>query len=267
MPPRLVRSRLPVSTALIAGILAFVLVGCGSSAETTAPGVMPSAFPTHSADEIREFLRRPSDTLEGFEARARMTVRSPDENQSFNAAIRQRRADSLYMRFSLFGFEGGRMLLTPDSIFFYDSRKNTLRVGPVAEARELFPAPVAEDVFANLLGLIAPEPGTDWSVTADTARYHLSNPQETRHWTIDPRRWRVVRYEETTPDGTVTEVRRFSDFRTVEQVSLPHSVVFQRPDEDLMARIEYDEIELNPSGLSFDLGVPSTVPRKPLRGR
>jgi hypothetical protein len=253
---------------LVASALALGLLGCGSAASTRAPGALPSAFPTHSASEIRTEIQAPTDTLRRFSARARIRVEAPGRNRSFNADIRQRRADSLFMRFSLFGFEGGRMLLTPDSVFFYDSRKQTLRVGPVARAQRLLPAPVASDeVFENLLGLIAPGPQTSWSVEADSARYRLSNPSGTETWTVDPRQWRVVQYTRTAPDGTVQETRRFSEFRTVQGVTLPRVVTFRRPGDGLLARIAYEEVRLNPSGLSFGLGVPADVPRQTLQSR
>lgn len=246
--------------------LAVGLLGCGSSAPTRAPGTIPEAFPNHSPAQIRSLIHQPLDTLHRFSAKARISVRSPQENRSFNASIRQERADSLFMRFSLFGFEGGRMLLTPDSVFLYDSRKHVMRVGPITEAKHIFPAPVASnEVFENLLGLIAPEGTTDWTVKADSNLYRLSNPAGTQVWTVDPRQWRVVRYERRTPQGKVTEIRQFSNFKSVEGVLLPHTVTFRRPREQLMATIEYGKIHLNPANLSYGLGVPPSVPRKPLR--
>jgi hypothetical protein len=229
---------------------------------------MPSAFPNHSADQIRTAIQQPADSLHSFAADARVSVRSPQQNRSFNADVRQRRADSLFMRFTLFGMEGGRMLLTPDSVFFYDRRRSALQVGPISKARRLLPAPVASDeVFANMLGLLAPDAGINWRVQADSALYHLSDPTGRRHWTVDPSHWRVVRYTEQAPDGSVIEKRNFSDFRLVEGVVVPHTVVFKRPADDLMAQINYQNIRLNPSGLSFDLGVPSSLPRTPIGGR
>jgi len=172
------------------------------------------------------------------------------------------------MRVSLFGFEGGRLLLTPDSVFFYDSRKQTLRTGPVSRAQRLLPAPVATDeIFENLLGLIAPGPETEWSVSADSSLYYVTNASETETWTIDPSQWRVVRYTRESSDGTVLEMRRYGDFRSVQGISLPHSVTFQRPDDNQTATITYKEIRLNPSGLSFGLGVPAEIPRQPIQSR
>lgn len=253
---------------LLVLVLGVSLLGCSGPAATTAPGVMPEAFPNHSADDIRTAIQRPTDSLRSFAADARVSVRSPGQSRSFNADVRQRRADSLFMRFTLFGMEGGRMLLTPDSVFFYDRRKSTLRVGPIAQARRFLPAPVASDeVFANMLGLVAPDPGTDWQVEADSTVYLLTDPTGRRQWTVDPSYWRVVRYVERAVDGRVLEKRQFSNFRRVEGVVVPHKVVFRRPADDLMAQINYENIRLNPPGLSFDLGVPSNLPRTPIGGR
>ena len=260
--------RFPFVPVLAALAIALGVLGCSSSSPTRSPGALPTAFPNHSSAEIRTQIRQSADTLRQYAAEARVQVRSPQERRSFNATIRHRRADSLFLRASLFGFEGGRLLLTRDSVFFYDRRKNTLRAGPLAQARQLLPAPVeTNEVFENMLGIIAPEPETQWTVTADSSLYYVSNPSETETWTVDPRQWRVVRYSRTTPDGTVLEVRRFGDFRPVQGVPLPHSVTFQRPVDDQSATIRYRELHLNPSGLSFDLGVPPEIPRRPIRAR
>jgi outer membrane biogenesis lipoprotein LolB len=260
--------RSPVLLLLAALILSLGVVGCGGSSATRSSGELPASFPNHSASEIRTQIRQSSDTLRQYTAEARVRVRSPQEQRSFNATIRHRRADSLFMRVSLFGFEGGRLLLTPDSVFFYDSRKQTLRTGGIAQAQELLPVPVATDeIFENLLGLIAPGPETAWSVEADSSLYYVSNASDTEQWTVDPSQWRVVRYTRESPDGTLLEVRRYGDFRSVRGRSLPHSVTFQRPDADQTATITYRQIRLNPTGISFELGVPSEVPRKPIRSR
>jgi hypothetical protein len=44
-------------------------------------------------------------------------------------------------------------------------------------------------------------------------------------------------------------------------------VTFRRPGDGLLARIAYEEVRLNPSGLSFGLGVPADVPRQTLQSR
>jgi hypothetical protein len=53
----------------------------------------------------------------------------------------------------------------------------------------------------------------------------------------------------------------------VDGVVIPHRVVFRRSPDNLMARIEYESIQLNPSNLPFDLKLPSKVPRRSFRGQ
>lgn len=253
-----------LSILLTTGV-AMALFGCSGPSTATAPTALPETFPNHSADEIRSLIGTPTDTLNRFAADARVNVQSPEQNRSFNASIHHRRADSLLMRFSLFGMEGGRMLLTPDSVFMYDSRKHTLQAGPVSKARDLFPVPVGSGkVFENLLGLIAHGNDDSWSIDADSSLYYLSNSKETEQWTVDPRQWRVLRYRHTSADGTLIEERRFSNFKTIQGVRLPHHVVFRRPNDNLRATLNYREIRLNPSELSLGLNVPGNISRSPL---
>lgn len=245
--------------------MGLVASGCGSTSATRAPDA-PEGFPNHSAQEIRTLINASGDSLESFSAEARVTVRTPDQNRSFNAEMRQRRADSLYMRFSLFGVEGGRLLLTPDSVFFYDKRNRTLRTGPLADAKELLPAPVTSgEIFENMLGLISPSETVDWTVETDSSDYFLSDDNAQTRMLVDPQQWRVVRYTRKDEDGTVVDERLFTDFEEVDGTMIPHRVIFRRPEDNLMAMIRYRDVSLNPATLSFELGVPSAAPRKPLR--
>lgn len=245
---------------------ALLITSCSGASRTADAPDLPDRFPDHSPDQIRTQIRGASDTIHSYTAKARVAVQSPSENRSFNALVRHRRADSLFMRVSLFGVEGGRLLLTRDSVFFYDTRKSVLRVGPVEEVQQLFPAPVSsDDFFQNMLGLLAPARATDWSLQADSSLYYVSGPTDREHYTVDPTRWRVVRYERRSESGTVIQKRMFSNFRPVEGVLLPAQLMFQQPTANLRARVQYQEMILNPSDLSFSLDVPSQVPRRPFR--
>jgi len=250
---------------IIAGALT-LLAGCSTTEPAVRSPDLPSGFPDHSVTDIRDFIKRPTDTLQRYAARARITVRSPENTRSFNARIRQHRADSLYMRISLFGMEGARMLLTSDSVFVYESREGVLRRGSIEEARRLFPAPVASGrVFENMLGLLAPNGSTRWTVEADSLRYDLSSPSRRRTLRVDPAQWRVTRYTRSDEAGTVTEKRLFSNFQRVDGVRVAHRVLFRRPQDNLSANIEYERLDLSPGPLSYDLDLPAGVRRTSLR--
>ncbi len=264
--PFVIASRLRVSLfALLLLVGGFFATGCGGPSAATAP-TLPSGFPNHTPAQMNALITASGDSLHSYSAEARVTVRTPSRNRSFNADLRQRRADSLFMRVSLFGVEGGRLLLTPDSVLFYDSRSRVLRTGPLADAQELLPAPVnSGQIFENMLGLLSPSQSRDWSVETDSSQYFLSTGNTDTRMIVDPTRWRVVRYTRENENGTVVDERLFTDFQSVEGVLIPHRVIFRRPPDDLMAMIQYRDMNLNPNGLSFELGVPSSVPRKPLR--
>lgn len=245
---------------------ALLFASCSGSAPTARTAKLPDRFPNHSVNQIRRQILGSTDTLRAYAAKARVTVQSPSQTRSFNAVVRHRRADSLFMRFSLFGVEGGRLLLTRDSVFFYDSRKAVLRVGPVQAIQRIFPAPVGSaQFFDTMLGLLAPEPRTSWSVQADSSLYYFSGPANRERYTVDPIHWRVVRYEQRSSTGALVDKRLFSEFRPVEGLVLPAQLIFQRPAADLRAVVSYRSMDLNPSDPSFVLDVPPEVPRKPFR--
>lgn len=238
-----------------------LVAGCSGPKETAAPG-LPEGFPNHSLTEIQQRIQHASDTLTSFRADARTTIRSPERNGSFKTQVRHVRNDSLYMNFRLFGIEGARLLVTRDSFFFYDLRENKMMVGSRAQAERLFPAPISRGaIFNNLLGFLAPPANSNWTVKHDSSLYFISDPSGRRTYTVDPTRWRVIRYAVEGPDGSPLEERLFTDFTTINGVLLPTRVIFRRPDNETMAMLRYRSLRLNPDDLSFDLNVNDDVPR------
>jgi hypothetical protein len=237
------------------------VVGCSGPKETVAPQ-LPEGFPNHSLAEIQQRIRLAADTLASFRADARATVRSPEQSGTFKTEVRHVRGDSLYMNFRLFGIEGARLLVTRDSFFFHDRRENQLMVGSRRQAERLFPAPLSEGaIFNNLLGFLAPPSQSGWTVRHDSSLYYVSDPTGRHTYTIDPTRWRVVRYAVEDADGSTLEERLFSDFKTVNGVALPRRVIFRRPANSTLVMLQYRSLRLNPDDLSFALNLNGDVPR------
>jgi hypothetical protein len=253
-----------------AGVLAAVLVGgllagCRSSEAVRAP-TLPDAFPHHAPAQIQARLAAGSDTLRAFRADARLSLDAPGRDGSFGADVRQRRSDSLYLAIRApLGIEAARLLVTPDSFYVYNRLQRELAYGSVRAAQQVLPAPlVLGDAFETLLGLLVPADTVAWTVTADSTLYYLRNADDTRRYQVDPRRWRVLRYEERTPDGTLVEERRFADFTVIDGVYVPRRVTLRRPLDDVAASLYYRELTLNPARLSFDLRVRGDARRVPL---
>jgi len=248
-----------LATVLVGGLF---IAGCSGPRSAGTDAGLPEAFPDHSAGQIHQMIEGQSDTLSSFRARARMTVRSPRQSGSFNAEVRQSRQDSLWMRMSRFGFEGARVLITRDSFFVHNRMENQVMVGTVDEAQSLLAAPVtAEEAFTNMLGLLSPSPDVNWKVGADSLNYFLTSPSGRETYTIDPVRWRVVRYARTAENGDLLEERLFTDFKMIDGVSIPQRVIFRNRPEEAMAMLTYESVDLDPENLSFDFDVPSGTPR------
>ena len=251
---------------------ALLAAGCAGPRATTATGEVPASYPNDSVADIRRAVTRGTDTLRAFRAEARLSVDTPARNGRFSSKIYAKRTpqgDSLLMTLSKLGFEGGRVLVTPDSFFVYDAVRGELTYGALDDASTALPAPLRSGrAFENLLGLAAPAEGRDWQVrpggsatSSDTseARYVLTSSagRQKRTLTVDPTRRRALRYTERDPDGTLLEERRFSQFGRFGGLFLPRRVQLRRPQDQSNASVFYRDLTLNPSSLPpFALDVP-----------
>ena len=254
---------------LLALPVLFWTAGCGPKPPPDLQAELPDAFPNHTVEDIRTRIRLSSDTLTSFRAKASLSIESPARSGRFSADLHDRRGDSLYLSISVGGLgievEGARALVTPDSFFLYNRIEKKLTYGAIDEAGDALPAVLTGDnVFMNLLGIVAPEEDVDWRLEADSAHYVLRDPEGLRQYRIDPALWRVVRYEERTSGGALVEERAFSNFDEFEGVYLPRRVVLRRPGEEASASLYYRTLDLNPPSLSFDLRVSGDVEREPV---
>ena len=257
-------SRIAQVRYLLAVFSAAALVGCSGPRPT--PSIereMPDAFPYHSAETILFNVSAAGEALQSVRARGSATIRTPQQRGQFAVDLRSRRGDSTYVSISPgLGIEAARVLVTPDSFYFYDRLKNRLVFGSMENAEGVLPQPFAtDDIFANLLGLAVPSPGIEWSVSADSSHYVLVDPTGLRTYVVDPAFWRVTRYEKRDATGTLLEEYVFSEFDSFDGAVLPRRVAFRRPSEESSATIYYRSIEVNPNALTFDLGVRSTATR------
>ncbi len=248
-----------LTTALLT--CAFLAAGCSGPRPPELAREVPGAFPNHTLRQIQTRIARSTDTLRAFEATARLRIASPQQSGRFNATLRGRRGDSLFVSISPgLGIEAARALVTPDSFFVYDRINGRLTYGALADAAGQLPAPLLSGtVFENLTGIAAPEADVEWSLAADSSRYRLRSPDGRRTYTVDPAFWRVTRYVERAPGGAVVEERRFSAFDDFGGLVLPREVVLRRPQEETTVSAYYRRLTPNPGALSFDLDVPASA--------
>ncbi|WP_051141378.1 DUF4292 domain-containing protein [Salisaeta longa] len=253
----------PLRWLLVLCVSTLLLLACSGPREARAP--RPASFPNHTTAQIHQRVAAGTDSLRTLQAEARVRIDAPARDGSFTARIRQDRADSLYMSLHAFlGIEAGRMLLTPDSFYVYNRLDNQLLYGTVQEAQSFLPVPVAtRALFANMTGLLAPPAGGGWTtaVGPDSLNYVITAPSGCCTYTVDPTRWRVLRYVERSADGAIVEERRFGDFATVGGVVVPQSITFRRPADGTRAQIAYKEMRFNTALPPFRLTVDGDVQR------
>lgn len=240
------------------------LWGCGPARPVARiEAGLPAEFPGHALVQIESLVRASSDTLIGLRARASLSLATPQRSGRFSSEIRERRNDSLYIALSPgLGIEAVRILVTPDSVFLFNRIENELTYGSMLEAGGLIPIPVdLGSLFQNLSGTLVPVVGPAWTVTPIETTYQLMSPDRTRLYIVDPRIWRVIRFEQRTPEGELVEERVFSAFTEIDGVYVPQQLHFRRPLEESAVALTYRRVEVNPDGMSFDLNVRSDTQR------
>ncbi len=256
------RSRLhTLSSCLLAGAL-LLLAGCSASRKAIDRNeAMPAGYPNHSYSEIVENLTAMPYDIAAYSSEAALVIKSPVQGGSFSASIKHVKDDSLLISISPgLGIVAVRALVTQDSFFVHDRINKELGIGTISAMQKLLPLPAdASSLYGAMLGVWLPNIDANWELTADKTYYILKD--DTRTLFIDPVFWRVVRYVENNEAGTLVEERTFSEFKDYDGVYLPRRLTFRRPGDDTSASLFHRKRTINPTSLSLDFNVSSSVKR------
>ncbi len=244
---------LPIPLRWVALVLMLTMTSCSGTRGLPPDAETPALFPNHSALQIQRAIRASTDTLTAFKSRARVKIRTPELKRNVTVRFWQRQSDSLYASVhATLGIEAARTLVTPDSFYVYDRFNRRLLYGPLAYAGTYLPTPAsADEMFANLTGILYPQADLDWTVEADSASYTLRDATGTFTYEINPAFWRVTRFEARTASGELLDERAFYDFEEVDGVVIPRRIRFNRPLDNSEVTLHHQRIKLNPDALSF----------------
>ena len=252
----------------IVALISFVFfAGCSGSRSTVKKDNIPAGFPNHSIGQILDLLAQDPHAVDAYKAESALSVRSPIRSGSFSATIQHLRNDSLLISISPgLGIVAVRTLVTPDSFFIHNRIDKELTLGAIRDLQRLLPLPVsAEILYATMLGRIVPETNGNWILSSNNQYYFLKAEDNRFSYTIDPTVWRVVRYEERSPNDELVEERTFSEFESFDGMYLPRRLTFRRPGDDTAASLFYRKISINPTDLNLSFQVDASVPRLTFR--
>ncbi len=245
-----------------AGLLA--MMGCASTSYVSRQsGTLPDGFPNHSLSEVLSTLPAYPPELDRVFVEAQIAISSPEEKGRFTAKISYHRPDSMIARIGFpLGIEGARVLMAGDSAYVYDRIEKVLYTGSPERITAVLPQAVAgTQLIETATGFLTPDAGRSWSLSSDSLFYFIHSEDQTIRYLIDPSLWRVVGYRLSNSSGTIVEQRTYMDFDLINNILIPRRMVFSRPQEDTRLSMAIRRIDMDPSRLTFDLGVKEGVER------
>ena len=255
---------MPVPFRLVAFAL-LTLTGCSRTPlvpDTPTP-VAAVGYPSHTSAQIVAAVAASVAPVRSASADGTVTVASARLNQDATFSLRARLAglpsDSLAVTVrGPFGIEGGRGLVTADSVLAVDRINRVLYVGPAAAAERYVPGGGTPEAAARVvLGLLVPEATVAWEVRPADGRYTLTGRTaggNRRVYTVDPALWRVVAVREYDAAGAVRAQQDASGFERVDGVMMPRRVRVAGGGTDVT--FEHRRLGINPADLRLRFSRP-----------
>lgn len=248
-------------------ILPAFLILTGCAAGTSVTDDVPDDYGLLTASQVIERVSAavPAD-ISSVSSRARVTIRSPQQNNSGSANFRQRGGDTLWASVQgPLNYEVARALVTADSFYFHDRFRGQLLLGSSASAQQLFPGPISlEEILESLTGTLIPDSDQPWAVN------YSDQPSAQLIWltardgslriAIDPFIWRIRRFERLS-NGQVVDRRIFDDFQIADEYLIPHRIELENPQIETYLLIEHRRVAINPDHLDFPFST-SGIPRQ-----
>jgi len=244
--------------------MVLIIAGCAGS--------RPSSVPTDSETTVYE-INSVMDSIwmhplpTSIKAEGSLSMKTPlYTGPTMRAEITHRRADSLLMVFRLYGIEGGRMLITRDSLFFYDRLTKTLSARS-SNHPALPPLLRIDHALEQMLGLIRPSDQTDLQLKITSDGVVLEDSLLRRAYTIDPEYWRIVHVAQMDTSGNLLDALYYSDFFSVDRFYFPRRVIYRNPAQDINIILSYRSITVNTPVSPMSLNLPEDIARTLLLDR
>ena len=246
---------------IVIPLILLLVGGCVSSRPPLAP--VDSENVIYEIESVMDSLwSHPLPT--SLKAEAQLSMKTPlYSGPTMKAEISHRRADSLLIVFRFLGTEGGRLLVTQDSLFFYNRLTKTLSEGDSSHPA-LPPLLKVDHAIEQMLGFVRPANQTDLQLRSTRDGLVLEAPLLHRTYMIDPEYWRIVHVAQKDASGTLMEALYFNDFFTIDEFYVPRQVIYRNPSQNTNVILSYRSLSVNEPVAPMSLNLPDNVERVPL---
>lgn len=244
-------------------VLISLLAGCSSGSTTNL------ANRTVSALEVQEIVKANQERMHSLRGEGRISVENPALAQTASFELVLRKPDSILVNIEgPFGLKVGSALLTRQEFLFYNSLQNQLVSGSTnaVNLRRILRVNLAfDDVFNLFTGGIFL---SDDLHAADETRveddqfvllYRLEDGS--RQYWIDPVSLMIRKIQSLDATGKLTLEQSFSDFQTVDSVTVPLRIRVLQPKERQRVALSYFDIAVNANPLQFPFSFPDNAQR------
>ncbi len=247
-------------------LLLLALVAAAGCAPTASTRV---AIGSTTPERVRQNVQENQQRVQTLKGAGNIAVETPEIAQSGSFELELRKPDSVLMKFEgPFGIDVGAALLTPKEFYFYSSLQNRLITGSMnnTSLRRIFRIDTNLEELINLLtggSFFAEDQGAPEAFTVEEEQFVLTyarNGGSRRYW-IDPSSLLIAKIQHLDRDGKPVLEQRFSNFRSIEGILLPHHVRLLQFKERRGVSISFSTMIVNAGDLHLLLDVPNNARR------
>lgn len=252
--------------SLLALSLGLVLLLCNCKTNRVAHNrpPKPKAGETLTADILWKLCNDRRLDYKTLGLAGKMYIDAPSEGlaqMTVNYRIHLKKDSAIWIKLSLLGIEGGRMLITPDSVKVLDKQNRRAFLKSTKEFTEQLGLNVS---FAALQDVLLGNPAAlaDSYTLADPKSNPLvltaKSQQYEMAYTISPDTYKPLTLILSQPLATDKALLTYADFQLVEKVNFAHELDLKLPIKNgkVSGNLAHTKVELNPTDLTFAFSVP-----------
>ncbi len=198
-----------------------------------------------------------NNTLSAISGRAAVQISEPGHTERANIRFRSDRNQSLLLISNNLGIEGGRIYSDPDSVIIYNRIEEVAHKMSHEDAAWFYLNGIGA---MNLIRMLHPitEPGEIEDIYESDDYYLVFTRHGEQHY-ISRDRMTLRRTERRTHHPEAYSTFNFDNFAEIEGFRLPRRIQILSSDEKSNIFLVIRALEVNPSELEFDPGIPGDI--------